>query len=96
MKEVLKHDVPIIRMLEAYEGVGKDLVYKEELKDIKEDELVDLFGYQENDPLFYDLYEVNSSNYVFFQKKVTRKIELDKYLYVIACYQAPNLGQACA
>lgn len=83
-----KHKVPIVRMIEAYKNINEGLIYEEELNSVTEEDLEKIYGYQEKDPLFYDVYEINESNVKYFENKVNHPIELEKYLYVIACYQA--------
>jgi len=79
---------PSIRMVEAYDISTDELVYEERVGDISIKDLKKIFGQQEDDPLYFNVYEINESNVDFFKNKVHRKIELNKYAYYLACYRS--------
>jgi hypothetical protein len=77
----------IVRVIEWYEIDGDELVGEEEVHGLTPATMTSLFGHNSQDPLFYNKYEIDNSHVSVIEQFVAKKIDLKKYVYLLACYR---------
>lgn len=74
---------PIVRHINAYSKENEKLVEEVELTGLTASELITVIQPYQNDPLFFDGYELNENNTEFFNKRYSVDFKFDKYDYFL-------------
>ena len=79
---------PVLRLIMVYDKQSEEVVEEIELDSLTAGELQNAFSNNENDPLFFGVYDLNNENSTFFTRKYKLKFSFTKNHYqLIATFE---------
>jgi hypothetical protein len=75
----------VIRLIEAYEKQGDELVEEVPIKHISLEALQEIFGIPRENPM-YDNCPINESQYLLLKPYLDKSLDLSKLDYYLTCY----------
>lgn len=86
----MKGSIRLIRALEWYQVVGQELIGEIALPELAISHLEQLFGVQEDDPLYFNMYRVNENHVSLMKEHLQHEFNFQRFSYFISCTAISN------